>query len=321
MTALGTAAVATVAVALISVAASAAAPATPGPHHERSAGRNDARRLATSRSRFNALPAACQRPGGDRAGTCFRAAACRQPAHAGAAALLRRARSHAVTGQFCRAMGRPGRQASARGSPRRTAAGIHSAHISGTAVHGVTGSRRLRAGGGIQPGISGRDAMPRAARPGWHTVTAWSAQDEATKPESGNGTELYVVTGHAPRQLDRNIALVGRVVKGIELLSVLPRGTGPLGFYEKPEQYVPITSVRLAADVPAPERETCRCCAPTRPVSPRSSRRAAIAGMTGILFLPVISTCATCRWWSDRVLEPTRSATDAGQGERWNESG
>ena len=73
--------------------------------------------------------------------------------------------------------------------------------------------------------------------------------------DSGNGTELYVVTGQAPRQLDRNIALVGRVVKGIELLSVLPRGTGSLGFYEKPEQYVPITSVRLASDVPAAERE------------------------------------------------------------------
>ena len=73
--------------------------------------------------------------------------------------------------------------------------------------------------------------------------------------DSGNGTELYVVTGQAPRQLDRNIALVGRVVKGIELLSVLPRGTGALGFYEKPEQYVPITSVRLASDVPSAERE------------------------------------------------------------------
>ena len=35
----------------------------------------------------------------------------------------------------------------------------------------------------------------------------------------------------------------------------MPRGTGPLGFYEKPEQYVPITSVRLAADVPASERD------------------------------------------------------------------
>jgi peptidylprolyl isomerase len=62
------------------------------------------------------------------------------------------------------------------------------------------------------------------------------------------------VTGHAPRQLDRNIALVGRVVQGMELLSVLPRGTGPLGFYEQPNQRVPIVSVRIAADVPAAER-------------------------------------------------------------------
>ena len=74
------------------------------------------------------------------------------------------------------------------------------------------------------------------------------------EPDSGNGTELYVVTGHAPRQLDRNIALVGRVVQGMELLSVLRRGSGPLGFYERPEQHTPITSVRLAADLPAAER-------------------------------------------------------------------
>lgn len=72
--------------------------------------------------------------------------------------------------------------------------------------------------------------------------------------DSGSGAELYVVIGHAPRQLDRNIAVVGRVVQGMELLAALPRGTGPLGFYEKPEQMTPIKSVRLAADVPAAER-------------------------------------------------------------------
>jgi peptidylprolyl isomerase len=44
------------------------------------------------------------------------------------------------------------------------------------------------------------------------------------------------------------------VVDGIDRLSVLPRGTGALGFYEKPEQRVPIRAVRLAADVPAGER-------------------------------------------------------------------
>jgi peptidylprolyl isomerase len=72
--------------------------------------------------------------------------------------------------------------------------------------------------------------------------------------DSGGGTELYVVTGQAPRHLDRNVTLVGRVVQGMELLSALPRGTGALGFYEKPEQRVPIKSIRVAADIPASQR-------------------------------------------------------------------
>ena len=72
--------------------------------------------------------------------------------------------------------------------------------------------------------------------------------------DSGGGTELYVVIGNAPRHLDRNITLAGRVVQGMELLSILPRGTGPLGFYEKAEQRVPIKSIRVAADVPLAER-------------------------------------------------------------------
>jgi peptidylprolyl isomerase len=72
--------------------------------------------------------------------------------------------------------------------------------------------------------------------------------------DTGGGTELYVVIGHAPRHLDRNVTLVGRVMQGMELLSTLPRGTGALGFYEQPEQRVPIKRVRVAADVPAAER-------------------------------------------------------------------
>src|SRR3546814_16408618 len=40
----------------------------------------------------------------------------------------------------------------------------------------------------------------------------------------------------------------------MELLSVLPRGTGPLGFYEDATQRVQIESIRLAADVPEAER-------------------------------------------------------------------
>lgn len=72
--------------------------------------------------------------------------------------------------------------------------------------------------------------------------------------DSSTGAELYVVIGQSPRQLDRNITAVGRVVQGMELLSVLPRGTGPLGFYEKPEQRVAIRSIRLAADLKPAER-------------------------------------------------------------------
>jgi len=73
-------------------------------------------------------------------------------------------------------------------------------------------------------------------------------------PATGTGAELYTVIGHAPRHLDRNIALVGRVIEGIEHMSSLPRGTGALGFYEKEEERVPILSVRLgneAKDVSA----------------------------------------------------------------------
>jgi peptidylprolyl isomerase len=75
-------------------------------------------------------------------------------------------------------------------------------------------------------------------------------------PDSGGGTELYAVIGHAPRHLDRNVTLLGRVVQGIELFSALPRGPAPMGFYEKPERRVPIKSVRVAADVPTAERST-----------------------------------------------------------------
>lgn len=72
--------------------------------------------------------------------------------------------------------------------------------------------------------------------------------------DSGNGSSLYAITGGAARLLDRNITVAGRVVRGIELLSALPRGSGALGFYKKAEQRVPIRQVRLEADLPAAER-------------------------------------------------------------------
>jgi len=75
-----------------------------------------------------------------------------------------------------------------------------------------------------------------------------------TAADSGNASELYVVIGHAPRQLDRNITLLGRAVRGAELLAALPRGTGALGFYESASERTPIRRLRFAADLPAAER-------------------------------------------------------------------
>jgi peptidylprolyl isomerase len=72
--------------------------------------------------------------------------------------------------------------------------------------------------------------------------------------DSGNGAELYAIIGNAARLLDRNITVVGRVVQGIELLSPLKRGTGPLGFYEKAEERTPIREVKLASALPPDKR-------------------------------------------------------------------
>jgi peptidylprolyl isomerase len=113
---------------------------------------------------------------------------------------------------------------------------------------------------GYAPEVGFVDGFPAGRDP--KTGEAWIAHCYAMvgagrgdELDSGNGAELYVVTGHAPRQLDRNIAVVGRVVKGMEWLSTIPRGTGAMGFYERPEQYVPIQSLRLASEVPVAERE------------------------------------------------------------------
>jgi peptidylprolyl isomerase len=88
------------------------------------------------------------------------------------------------------------------------------------------------------------------------------------------------VIGQAPRHLDRNIVLVGRVLRGMELLASLPRGSAALGFYsdEEKSKRPLIRSARLAADLPAAERtsiEILRTDTPlfTKYVEARRNRR------------------------------------------------
>jgi len=95
---------------------------------------------------------------------------------------------------------------------------------------------------------------------------------------SGGGTELYAVIGHAPRHLDRNVTLFGRVLQGMELLSSLPRGPAPMGFYEDAALRLPIRALRVAADVDPAQRsklQVMRTGTPTfdRIVEARRNRR------------------------------------------------
>ena len=109
------------------------------------------------------------------------------------------------------------------------------------------------------PGAGFVDGWPVAynAKAGWADLvhcygTVGVGRD--LSPDTGTGGELYAIIGHGPRQLDRVIAIVGRVVEGIDRLSTLPRGTEALGFYKDKAMYVPIASIRLASEIPAAHR-------------------------------------------------------------------
>ncbi|MBC2669948.1 peptidylprolyl isomerase [Novosphingobium piscinae] len=110
--------------------------------------------------------------------------------------------------------------------------------------------------GGFPVALGYPEGPPKA----WKTVApvqAWPIHCYGTvgvgrnmPPDAGTGAELYAVIGTPPRHLDRNIAVVGRVIEGIEHLSSLPRGTGPLGFYQSAAERTAIRTIRLGSAVP-----------------------------------------------------------------------
>jgi peptidylprolyl isomerase len=71
-------------------------------------------------------------------------------------------------------------------------------------------------------------------------------------PDSG-GTEFYVVLGHAPRYLDRNVTVFGVVRHGMEHLQALNRGREASGVLQ-PARRNPVTRVRVGADLPVDQR-------------------------------------------------------------------
>ncbi len=98
-------------------------------------------------------------------------------------------------------------------------------------------------------------------------------------PSTGDGSELYAVIGHAPRHLDRNMAVVGRVIDGLAPFAALPRGTGALGFYATEAEKLPITKATLASDIPVmhlrPHYQVMRTDSPTFAalIAARANRR------------------------------------------------
>lgn len=103
------------------------------------------------------------------------------------------------------------------------------------------------------------DGFPVALNP--QTGKAWLVHCYGTlgagrenADDSSRGDELYAIIGHAPRRLDANLSVLGRVLQGMDLLSAVRRGTGPRGGYRTPEERTPIQSIRLASELPESER-------------------------------------------------------------------
>jgi peptidylprolyl isomerase len=103
------------------------------------------------------------------------------------------------------------------------------------------------------------DSWPAARDP--ETKTVWLAHcygmvgvGRDAPPDVGDGTELYAVIGHAPRHLDRNLAVVGRIIEGLDAHTSLPRGTAALGVYATQGERTPITRAMLGSNLPEPPR-------------------------------------------------------------------
>ncbi len=73
-------------------------------------------------------------------------------------------------------------------------------------------------------------------------------------PDTGDSTQLYTIIGQPARRLDRNLSVVGRMLKGMDILADRPRGTEALGFYKDDSQRIRIVSAKIAADLPEDQR-------------------------------------------------------------------
>jgi peptidylprolyl isomerase len=68
-------------------------------------------------------------------------------------------------------------------------------------------------------------------------------------------TDFYIVIGQAPRYLDRNMSVFGRVIQGMEVVQAIRRGApGDNGIIRDDAAASRIRSMRLGSDIPEEER-------------------------------------------------------------------
>ena len=104
------------------------------------------------------------------------------------------------------------------------------------------------------------DGFP-AARDSQEAGKAWLTHCPGTvamarndDPDSGN-TDFYIVIGQAPRYLDRNLTIFGRVVWGMDVVQRIKRGPAlENGIIEKDLDRSWIRNMRLASSLEQPER-------------------------------------------------------------------
>ncbi|WP_338064429.1 peptidylprolyl isomerase [Thermomonas flagellata] len=135
------------------------------------------------------------------------------------------------------------------------------AHLPAEFTRSAKGLRfdRLPDADGWAPQVGFVDGFPAARDP--KTGKVWIAHcygvvgaGRNNPPDSSTGAELYAVIGQSPRALDHQLSVVGRVVRGIELLSSLPRGPAPIGVYADPAQRTPILAAAIGSDLPPAQR-------------------------------------------------------------------
>ena len=238
-------------------------------------------------------------PGRHRAGARVRAAARGNISHARPREVLRRPRDRPLAGQLRRAVGRSGRQAQPR---RRRSDGCRRnsrSRVDRPAVRAAAGRRRLRARGRVQPRVSRPAATRARARPGSPTATQWSGSAAATSSTAATARSCTSSPGMRHGSSTATSRVVGRVVKGMELLSThAARHRRRWGSTKSPSSTCRSERAARGRRAGGGAREAGGAAHRHRDVHASWSNRVAIAATTGTRCRPVTSICATCRWWS-----------------------